>query len=258
MSPERTGPHPYGIGAVDRALDVADAMARLGPATLARLAEASGCTRVTAFRILHTLQARGLATQDGKRGTWRLGVGWLALGRRAAEQGALSLAASPTMAALARSCDEPVMLTIRDGEQAEVVAVHRGRPTARPFAAVGDRYPLHAGPGRLLLAFAPPTIQRAVLTGRLSRIALATRINPVAIEADLPRLKVRNWLITTDEISDSIVTVSTAIQDDAGNAVAMLSIASTALRMRPPRPHTLLTPLLAASLQLEEAFAAKR
>ena len=48
----------YSIAAVNRALDLLEALARVGPAPLAVLAETAGCTRTAGFRLLRTLQAR--------------------------------------------------------------------------------------------------------------------------------------------------------------------------------------------------------
>src|SRR5208282_5519199 len=62
----------YNIAAVDRALDLLEALARIGPATLAALAEDAGMTRTAGFRLLRTMQARGFAIQDRARGLWRL------------------------------------------------------------------------------------------------------------------------------------------------------------------------------------------
>ena len=247
-------PQSYVIGAVDRTLSVLTAMARLGPATLVDLAAASGCTTVNAFRILRTLEARGFAAQDGQRGAWRLGTGLLPLARAATQLGLPQIAAAPVMTALTRSCGEPVVLAVRDGEQGEVLAVQSGARTARLFASPGDRAPLHAGPGRLLLAYAPLAIQTAVLTSRLPRLGAGSRTDPAWIAADLPRIRSRSWLITTGEIADDAVTVSAAVRDGAGAVVAVLSIASPALRMRPPRPHALLTPLVAAAEATGSAF----
>lgn len=240
----------YGIAAVTRTADLVAAMVRLGPAPLTRLAAEAGCTAANAFRILHTLSALGLAAQAGRRGPWQLGVGWLPVARAAMLQGALSQAARPAMLALAVSCGEVVSLHVRDGEQCEVaVAVPDGAPP-RPYGVPGERGPLHAGPGRFLLAFAPPAIQRAVLASRLPRLGPATRIDPVAIGGDLPRIRARDWLITTDEVAEGATTVSTAVRDRSGTVIAALSIVSPAMRMRPPRPHALLTPLTQAASAL--------
>src|SRR6202453_1673615 len=65
----------YNIAAVDRTLDLLEALSRLGPASLAAIAENAGCTRTAAFRLLRTLQGRGLPNPEDAPRT---------LGRRAA------------------------------------------------------------------------------------------------------------------------------------------------------------------------------
>ncbi len=237
----------YGIAAVDRAFDLVAALMRLGPSSLSQLARETGCTRVTAFRILHTLQARGLVLQDRQRGPWRLGAGWLGVACAAQAQQALARAAAPEMARLAEAVHETVYLLVRDGQEGEVAAIQRGDPNVHVYFTIGQRLPLHAGPGRLLLAYAPPGLQRSTLATRLPRLTPATRTDPVWIAADLPRIRTRGWLITTEEMHEGAVSVSAGVRDRSGAVVAVLTIASPLTRMRAPRPHTLLTPLIAAA-----------
>ena len=240
----------YGIAAVERMADLVATMMRLGPASLTELSQQSGCTRPNTFRILHTLRARGLAMQLGRRGHWQLGAAWLSVARAAIHHGVIQAVAQPVLNTLAERVSEPVYLSRRDGEQSVVAAIHAGGAAIRMVAALGDRAPLHAGPGRLLLANAPVSVQRAVLAGRLPRLGAATRVDPLRISADFAAIRTRNWLITTDEIADGMVSVSTAVLDANADVAAVLSIISPALRLRPPRPHALLTPLLDAAAVL--------
>jgi IclR family transcriptional regulator, KDG regulon repressor len=252
--PRGTGTGPdnpdYGIAAVERTFDVVAAIMRLGPSTLASIAAEADCNRATTFRILHTLQSRGLATQDGPRGLWRLGTAWLTVARTTRQQHAMERAAAPFMTALARACRETMYLSVRDGQESEMIAVHPGDKQIRVYAKPGDRSPLHAGSGRLLLAYAPAPIQSAVLTSRLSRLTPSVRIDAPWIAADLQRIRNRGWLITHDEIEEGAVTISTPVRDNAGNVIAALTIASPSIRMRPPRPHTLLATLLDTAMAL--------
>src|SRR3984885_920035 len=100
----------YNIAAVDRTLDLLEALSRLGPASLAALAESAGCTRTAAFRLLRTLQSRGFTIQDQARGLWSLGARRGALGRAASDQGALAATAMPFLAALGKATGENVYL----------------------------------------------------------------------------------------------------------------------------------------------------
>ena len=246
----------YNIAAVDRALDLLEALARIGPATLAALAEDAGMTRTAGFRLLRTMQARGFAIQDRARGLWRLGARWGVLSRAAASQGALGATAAPVLAALAAETGENTYLVVRTGLEGEVLALHRADPSLRVYVEAGKRFLLHAGPGRLLLAYASDTIQTQALSKRLPRLTPATRIDPAWIAADLERIRSRGWLLTSDEMFAGACAISAPVRDAGGDVVAAIVIAAPTLRMRPPRPRSLLAPVIAAATQMSEALGA--
>jgi len=198
----------YSIAAVARTLDLLEALAVVGPAPLATVADAARCTRTAGFRLLRTLQSRGFAIQDEARGVWRLGARWTALGQAAENQGALAATAMPFMNELAKACGENVYLHVRDGQMGETVAIMQADPGLRVYGEVGKRQPLHAGPYRLLLAHAPEAVQTQVLAQKLPRFTPATRTDPAWIAADLQRIRARGYLVTADEISPGAVSVT--------------------------------------------------
>jgi IclR family KDG regulon transcriptional repressor len=233
----------YSIAAVGRALDLLEALSRIGPAPLAALADQARCTRTAGFRLLRTLEARGFAIQDEARGMWRLGARWGVLGRAAVEQGALEATAMPFLAALGKTCGENVYLRVRDGLESETIAIYQADPGLRLYSEVGKRQPLHAGSSRLLLAHAPEAVQTQVLAQRLPRFTPATRTDAAWIAADLQRIRTRGYLLTT-------------VRDASGQVVAVLSVSAPTMRMRPPRPRALLPTVLDAAAKLSRVLGA--
>ena len=249
-------PRDYNIAAVDRTIDLLEALSRLGPASLAALAENAGCTRTAAFRLLRTLQTRGFTIQDEARGLWRLGARWSALGRAASEQGALAATAMPFLAALGKATGENVYLRVRDGMESETVAIYQTDLTLRMYSEVGKRGPLHAGSSRILLAFAPEPVQTQLLAQRLNRYTPATRIDATWIAADLQRIRSRGYLITSDEVVAGAVGIAAPVRDAAAAVVAVLFISSPSMRMRPPRPRNVLPQVIDAAAKLSQALGA--
>ena len=162
------------------------------------------------------------------------------------------------LAALAAETGENAYLIVRTGLEGEVLALHRADPSLRVCVEPGKRFLLHAGPGRLLLAYAPDTIQTEVLFKRLPRLIAATRIDPGWIAADLERTRSRGWLITSDEMFPGACAIAAPVQDAGGEIVAAMTIATPSLRMRSPRPRSLLGPVLAAATQMSEALGSAR
>jgi DNA-binding IclR family transcriptional regulator len=250
----RSEPPDYSVAAVERALDLLDALARTGPAALVTLAAQAKCTRSNAFRLLRTLQSRGFAIQDEARGVWRLGARWAMLGRASHDQGAMAATAASFLAALGQAVGENVYLRTRDNLVSETVAVYQAEPALRLYSQPGTRTPLHAGPSRLLLAYAPEAVQTQVLTQRLPRFTPATRTDPNWVAADLQRIRSRGFLITADEVHPGAVSISAPIWDAVGHVVAALTVSGPSMRMRPPRPRSLLPQLLDAARRLSAAF----
>lgn len=246
----------YSIAAVGRALDLLEALSRIGPAPLAALASQARCTRTAGFRLLRTLEARGFAIQDEVRGMWRLGARWGVLGRAAVQQGALEATAMPFLAALGKTGGENVYLRVRDGLESETVAIYQADPGLRLYSEVGKRQPLHAGSCRLLLAHAPEAVQTQVLAQRLPRFTPATRTDAAWIAADLQRIRTRGYLLTTDEVVAGAATVAAPVRDASGQVVAVLSVSAPTMRMRPPRPRALLPMVLDAAAKLSRALGA--
>ena len=238
-------PRDYRVAAVDRALDLLDAMIRLGPSSLASLAEATGCTRSLAFRMLRTLEHRGFSIQDGARGPWRLGHRNATLGRIATSQGALATVAAPILASLASVSEENTYLMTREGSTSRIHAVHKADSQLHQHEEVGKIRQLHAGPGRLLLAYAPLALQRHAVAERLARLTPQTRTDPGWITADLLRIRSRGYLLTVDEVDEASVAIAAPVREQGGEVIAALFIATSSLRTPMSRAQALVPTLLA-------------
>ena len=205
---------------------------------------------------MRTLQARGFAIQDEARGVWRLGARWGVLARAAHDQGALAATASPFLAELGQAINENTYLRTRDGLQAETIAVFQVDPELRLYSTPGASAPLHAGASRLLLAYAPEAVQTQVLAQRLPRFTPATRTDAAWIAADLQRIRARGYLITADEVHPGAVSVTVPVRDASGQVVAALFVTAPSMRMRPPRPRSLLPQVLETATKLSQALGA--
>lgn len=244
----------YTVAAVDRALDLIELLARVAPISLARIAGEAECTRTAAFRLLRTLQARGYALQDGKRGLWRLGGRMVHLAEAADTQGTLAAAAAPILDALSHTTGEVVYLSQRAGLEHCFVAVHASNPAFPRYAAVGSRGPLHAGIGRLLLAYAPDSTQSQVLSQRLPRYTPATIVDPHRIAAELPRIRARGWLMPENDVEPGAMSFVAPVRDAQRQVIAAVAVGGPTFRLKKINAAKVLDPLCQAAIAISRSL----
>src|SRR5437762_9951393 len=105
-----------GVGVLDKAMLILDALAGGDRLNLGELTAATGLPRATAHRLAHALQAHGLASLgDDER--WSLGgrIHELAAGNGTGER-ALADLARPALEELRDATDESVQLYVRRGD----------------------------------------------------------------------------------------------------------------------------------------------
>lgn len=248
------GQPAYNVAAVSRALGLLDILGRSGPASLADIARLAGCTRTAAFRLLRTMAAHGYVAQDEPRGLWRLGDRFAAL-RGTASEASLPERAAPVMERLARETGMVVYILHRQGAEAVLVALCQTDPSQRRYGEVGTSFPLHAGCGRLLLAFAPEHVQASILAGRLSRFSPQTITDPRRLAADSPRIRERGWFSSHDELMPGSAAFSAPIRDASGAVDWMLTVSWPTIRMRDVDRRALTRAVTAAAEDISALLA---
>jgi len=213
------------VQSVDRAVDLLLAVAAAGPgaAGVPALARVCGLNRATAWRLLKTLQARGLVTVDETTGRYALGLTALELGG-AAGSGAVIAAAHPLLERLSRQTGETVSLAMPG--VGGLTYVDEVTPTAVLTASwLGRTVPLHAtSTGKALLAFLPAAEVDRVLAARLPAFTDATITTPEALAAELATTRARGYGTCAGELESSLYGVSAPVLDRSGHPLAVLSI----------------------------------
>jgi DNA-binding IclR family transcriptional regulator len=213
------------VQSVDRAVDLLLAVAAVSPAAsgVPALAQVCGLNRATAWRLLKTLQARGLVTVDGTTGRYSLGLTALELGG-AAGSGAVIAAAHPTLERLSRQTGETASLAM-PGVGGLTYVDEVTPPAVLTASWLGRTVPLHAtSTGKALLAFLPAPEVRRVLAAALPAFTDSTITTPEALAAELAATRARGYGTCAGELESSLYGVSAPVLDRIGRPLAVLSI----------------------------------
>lgn len=195
-------------------------------ATVSKLAAATGVTRPTAFRLLHSLGQTGFVDRVDNK--YQLGWELARLGKQADPYAGIAARVQPALDELADTLNETVSLAAPTPNNdydliAEAAGTHMVNVTVRKH--VGKHFPLHASStGKIILAEMPIEDIRAALPEQLERFTPKTITSRSALLDELRHVREQGYAIIDNELEEELLSVSRPVRDNADNLVAVLTV----------------------------------
>ncbi|MEM1432381.1 MAG: HTH-type transcriptional regulator BhcR [Pseudomonadota bacterium] len=246
------------IQSLDRAMAILESLADRGAATLSELATGLGQSPATVYRVLVTLQARGIVELDGKDQTWVVGPRAFLIGSSFLRRASIVERAQGPMRQLRTETGETANLGVARGDDVMFVSQVETDATLRAFFPPGTVSPLHAsGIGKALLAWLAEERRVAYLArAELSRFTDFTLTTADALAEDLARIRARGYAVDNEERSEGMRCVAAPVFDASGSAIAGLSVSGPVSRVTPEAVPRLGAEVARAATALSEALGA--
>ena len=220
----------YFVESVDRALNLLQTVSQEADLGVSEIARRSGDSKARAFRLLHTLEARGFLTRSEDGVGYRLGVATLALGNSAAEHLDIVRLSRPVLAELGARSGETIQLRVRDGRESICVAKWEPGRDLQVNGVIGRRRPLHVGSSKVLLAYLDEAEREAFLRGPLERFTRNTIVDPNKLRRRFEQIRRTGMSVSRGEVNDDLVSITAPIFDANGRIAASLNLAAPAQR----------------------------
>ena len=229
------GARVQGIQSVDRAASILELLARLGSAGVSEVALELDVHKSTAFRLLGSLEARGLVEQSVSRGKYQLGIGVLRLANAVYHRLSVVQQARSSLERLADDRGETVNLAVQRSGWAVNLDQAMGPSPLTSYDWIGNLTPLHAtASGKIFLAVCSPEERAALLgPGPLRRFTDATVTDREHLDAELEQVAATGVASTHGELEDGLNAAAVGVRDHLGRVVASISIAGPAFRFDP-------------------------
>jgi IclR family transcriptional regulator, acetate operon repressor len=191
---------------------------------LRHIAAAAEMNKSTVYRLLQSFSKYGFVESD-ESGAYGLGSATLLLARAAIGRNAMLAAAIPIMREIAQQTGETVSLSERrDLFNVTIYEIESTQPI-RYANKLGAAAPLHiSAGGRLVLAFSEPSVQAAVLSGKLERITPKTIVDPAKLRTKLTEVKKAGFAISSGERVPGTNSISVPVLQSDGYARGAMSI----------------------------------
>jgi IclR family transcriptional regulator, carbohydrate utilization repressor len=222
------------VQVIERMFTLMDVLAsREDAVSLKEISEKTGLHPSTAHRILNDLTT-GRFVDRSQPGSYRLGMRLLELGNLVKARLNVRDAALTPMRELHRLIQQPVNLSIRQGD--EIVYIERAfseRSGMQVVRAIGGRAPLHlTSVGKLFLADDDPQRVRAYATRTGLNGQTKTSITQLhALERELAKVRQYGSARDNEELELGVHCMAAGIYDDQEKLVAGLSISAPTGRL---------------------------
>ncbi|HMG51021.1 MAG TPA: IclR family transcriptional regulator [Inquilinus sp.] len=227
MQGEDAGADRYRVPVIDRMLDILAVLeGRAEGATIRDLVKAVDVPRSTIYRIMNTLEARGVVERSGV--VYALGprlITFAAHVPRRALSYELPEIARPHLERLAKATGEGSKVSVLDaGATLVLVAVQGPREYALKVTP-GQRLPLHAGAGsKVLLAYAPEDVREALLRGPLPSCTGRTFTEAAKLRVELDKVRRQGWSRDRGEFAPNVHAFGAPILDSRRRIVGAVSV----------------------------------
>ncbi len=233
----------YSVQSVEKALDILELLADESiDATLPHLAEKIGISRNKAFRLLATLESRGLVLREEHSGVYRIGLNTVGLAQRFIKSANLIKHAHPVMEELARRHEEAIYLTVLLGEEVLFLDFVDGAQTVKTAPLVGKKFPcLTNAPGKVIKALESTDLLEKFF--KKGRRKMAPE-DMARLEKELGEIRLKRVAVDYDGLGEGVIDIAVAIKDYAGKVVGAITLLGPTFRLFAERIENEIAPSL--------------
>ncbi len=244
------------IKSLDRAMEVFEYLSEAQGKTLTTLSEEMRQSPATVYRILVTLEGRGLVEFDHDEQVWHIGPRAFVIGSRFLRRTSLVDRARPVMRKLMEATGETANLGVEKEGSVLFLSQVETHASIRAFFPPGTLSPMHAsGIGKALLAHMDEDrLDRLLATVELQAFTDRSITDPEALKEDLAVIRAQGFSVDDEEKNSGMRCIAAPVFDINREAVAGISVSGPTSRVSKAEIDRLSRPVIEAAYQLTLAI----
>lgn len=244
------------IKSLDRAMLVFEHLSRSQGKMLTELADDLNQSPATVYRVLVTLETRGLVEFDPEEQLWHIGPQAFVIGAGFLRRTSLVERARPVLRRLMEVTGETANLGREQDGQVLFLSQVETNATIRAFFPPGTLAEMHSsGIGKVLLAQMSDDRLARVLAGHPMRAFTANTItDPATLSRELATIRAQGFAIDAEERNDGMRCIAAPVFDHSQSAVAGLSVSGPTSRVSKDKTEELSRAVMQAAEDLSAAL----
>ena len=244
------------IKSLDRAIEVFEHLSEAQGKPLSVIAEEMGQSPATVYRVLVTLETRGLVEFDSVEQVWFIGARAFVIGARFLRRTSLVDRARPILRKLMEATGETANLGIEKEGDVLFLSQVETHANIRAFFPPGSLSPMHSsGIGKAVLAFMDDDrLTRVLDAAAFEAFTEHTITTAEDLRADLDQTRVRGFAIDNEEKNVGMRCIAAPVFDMNSEVVAGISVSGPISRVAQDQTDRLSRAVIDASRQLTQAI----
>lgn len=244
------------IKSLDRAMAVFEYLSEAQGMALSTIAAEMNQSPATVYRILITLEGRGLVEFDTEEQIWQIGPRAFVIGARFLRRTSLVERARPILRRLMQATGETANLGVAQNANVLFVSQVETHENIRAFFPPGTLSPMHAsGIGKALLAYMDPDRLTEILANApLRQFTPHTLTDALAVRRDLSKIRARGFSVDGEEKNLGMRCIAAPVFDLNNEAIAGISVSGPTSRITDDEIKRLSEAVIDASRSLSHAI----
>lgn len=244
------------IKSLDRAMMVLEFLSEAQGRSLSELADDLGQSPATLYRVLVTLEGRGLVEFEAGRQEWNIGAQAFVIGARFLRRTSLVECARPILRRLMERTGETANLGVEKGGLVLFLSQVETHENIRAFFPPGSLSQMHAsGIGKALLAeMEPSRLERLLGEQPLVEFTTQTITEHGHLRRELSQIQERGYAIDDEEKNTGMRCIAAPIFDIHQEAVAGLSVSGPTSRMSREKISEIAVAVIEAAAEVSRAI----
>lgn len=232
VDPDNNARAPGHVQSVERAIAILEFLAANEWSGATDVGNELGVHKSTAFRLLNTLESRGLVEQHIESGKYRLGSGLVHLANSVTVGPDVTRQAQAGCTWLAGQTEETVTLSVLEGLESVTIDQIMSTSTVASRSWLGRRTPLHCtSPGKVFLAFLPDDRQAEIVAGPHERFTDHTITDPGLLRAEIDQVRLDGFASSCEEFEEGLSAAAAPVCAVDGTVIAAIGISGPSYRL---------------------------
>ncbi|MFP1643259.1 HTH-type transcriptional regulator BhcR [Pontitalea aquivivens] len=244
------------VKSLDRAMEVFEYLSEAQGKPLTALAGEMDQSPATVYRILVTLEGRGLVEFDHEEQVWHIGPRAFVIGARFLRRTSLVDRARPIMRRLMEATGETANLGIEKEGAVLFLSQVETHASIRAFFPPGTLSPMHAsGIGKALLAHMDDDrLDRLLATVTLDAFTEHSITGTATLRNELKTIRETGYAVDNEEKNAGMRCIAAPVFDLNTEVIAGISVSGPTSRVSPAEIERLSRPVIEAARQLTLAI----